>query len=414
MRTCRFYFSSVALCCLFISLNTYAQLQKIYLHPKAPGTEKQSRFVDSIRFIPLQVNEGVQIGGYNYIIITKNSFLVVDYPSKTVFVYSKTGAFVNKINYKKLGEEFYPSYREQTDQLVFFGNNKNYTLTPKDRIKVLLDWENPHNKKYFRKYTIDLNDPAFAIKREAPSKNDIVRAYPLFEEYYMQTQISTSTLFKDSMDYEFKIYRNNELVKSFFPYNRIDEPKFLYSNETVALNRIGLSNAYFITRPYCDTIYKMVRDSVTPAYQLVLPLENSLPTSFFNKSFKNKTERENFRRNNAWMLHQVYTFDESPNFIYVSVRYLSNYESYIYLKQSNTTYKIKNIKPDASQYNMQLLADGGLIRNGDRFYKTQKAADLIQFFEQHKEVAVPKELEQFLKSKPDNAAPVLVEFKLKN
>jgi hypothetical protein len=158
----------------------------------------------------------------------------------------------------------------------------------------------------------------------------------------------------------------------------------------------------------------MRRDSLFPAYQLVLPLENSLPPGFFTKPFKNKTERENFERNNAWIFSQVYNFYETPQFIFFRVRYLNNNDFYIYQKQTNVTYKTKNIKPDTSQYNLQLLSDYGTMRKGDRFYKSQKAGDILTFFEQHKNVPVPGELENFLKSNPPATTPVIIEFKLKN
>src|SRR6185436_8117100 len=168
-------------------------------------------------------------------------------------------------------------------------------------------------------------------------------------------------------------YKNSQLVKGFFPYNHINETRFLYTEESVSVNSTQVPTIHFVTRPFCDTIYKMRNDSLLPAFQLVLPLENSLPSSFFTKPFKNKTERDNFRRNNGWMLRQVYNFYETPRLIYFSVGYLSNYESYIYQKQNNITYKIKNIKPDSSQYNLHLLGDYGLSRKGDRFYISQKA-----------------------------------------
>jgi hypothetical protein len=158
----------------------------------------------------------------------------------------------------------------------------------------------------------------------------------------------------------------------------------------------------------------MKNDSLYPAYQIVLPLENSLPKSFFTTPFKNKTERENFGRNNAWALHQVYNFYETPRIIFFNIKFLNSYETYIYRKQDNITYKSKNIKPDSTQYNLQLLTDYGIVRQGDKFYKTQKTGDLLLFFEQHKNVPVPKELEKFLESKPPSSSPVIVEFKLKN
>ena len=413
MRTCLFYIP-LLLYCLLITAFGQSQIQKIYLHPKATGSEKQSKFVDSIRLIPLEIKEDIELTAYNSIDVTKNYFLIKDYTGKRILLYSKNGKFIKKISYKKLGESFYPLYDEYGERVVFFGNNKNYTLTSRDRIKIMLDWSNPRNRKYFKKYAIDLNDTSFTIQKDIPDENDIISAYHYYDDFYWQGQITTSELYKDSLDYEFKIYKNHKLVKGFFPYNHINETRFLYTEEGVDVNKTDTSYIHVITRPFYDTIYKMINDSLFPAYQLVLPLENSLPPSFFNKPSKNKTERDNFKRNNAWMFKQVHTFYETPRFIYFSVGYLSQYESYIYQKQTNITYKTKNIKPDSSQYNLQVLGEYGLSRKGNRFYKTQKAGDLLTFFTQNKNVPVPKELESFLMSNPPATTPVIVEFKLKN
>jgi hypothetical protein len=399
---------------LLLSTFGQSQLQKIYLHPKAPGSEKQSKFVDSIRLIPLELKEDIELNAYNSIEVTKNYFLIDDYTGKRILLYSKNGSFIKKISYKKLGDALSPVYDEYNERIVFFGNNKNYTLTSRDRLKIMLDWSNPRNKKYFLKYAIDLTDTSFTIKKDIPNENDIIRAYPYYDDFYWQGQIITSELYKDSLDYEFKIYKNNKLVKGFFPYNHINETRFLYAEENVGVHNTDTPYIHVITRPFYDTIYKMIKDSLFPAYQLVLPLENSLPPSFFTRPFKNKIERDNFRRNNGWMFHQVHNFYETPRFIYFSVGYLSHYESYIYQKQTNITYKTKNIKPDSSQYNLQILGDNGISRKGNRFYKPQKAGDLLEFFAQNKNVPVPKELESFLKSNPHATTPVIVEFKLKN
>ena len=413
MRSCLFYLP-LLLYCLLISAFGQSQLQKIYLNPKATGSEKQSKFVDSIRLIPLEIKEDIELTAYNSIDVTKNYFLIKDYTGKRILLYSKNGNFIKKISYKKLGEGISPFYDEYSERIVFFGNNKNYNLTSRDQLKIKLDWSNSNNKKYFKKYVIDLNDTLFTLKKIIPDQNDIIEALPYYDNFYWQGQITTSNLYKDSLDYEFKIYKNNKLEKGYFPYNHINETRFLYTEENVDISNTDLPYSHFITRPFCDTIYKMIKDSLFPAFQLVLPLENSLPPSFFTSPFKNKTERDNFRRNNGWMFRQVYNFYETPRFIYFSVGYLSNYESYIYQNQTNTTFKTKNIKPDSSHFNLQVLGDYGLSRKGNRFYKTQKAGDLLTFFTQNKNVPVPTELESFLLSNPPATTPVIIEFKLKN
>ncbi|MBO9202092.1 MULTISPECIES: 6-bladed beta-propeller [Niastella] len=399
---------------LFLSSVAPAQLQKIYLHPKAAGTDKQSKFIDSIRFIPLEVQGDVELARFSAVEVTNNYFIIKDWINKAILVYAKDGRFVKKVSFKRIGEGIYPAYDERTNQIVFFGNNKNYALTPKDRIKIKLDWNNPRNRKYYKKYIIDLGDTSFAIKKSIPRQNDILHARYFYDDLYSMGEINTSELYKDSLDYEFKIYKNDQLVKGYFPYNRINEAKFLYKEENVSVVSTDTPYIHFITRPYCDTVYKMVRDSLLPGYQIVLPLENSLPASFFTRPLKNKTDRDNFDRNNGMMLHQVYAFYDAPRFIYFLMGYLNNYEYYIYQKQTNTTYKVKNIKPDSTQYNLSLLDDYGITRKGDRFYKTQKVGEILSFFEKNKNVPVPKELESFIKSNPPATAPIIIEYKLKN
>lgn len=412
----RNYFRYLILILYYFLLSSIAQSQlpKIYFHPKAAGSEKQSNFVDSIRFIPLEIKEGIELTRYSAVEVTSNYFLIRDYTGKAILLYARNGRFIKKISYKYLGEGFYPVYDERSNQLVFFGNNKNYTLTPRDKIKVRLDWSSPRNKKYYKKYTIDLSDTSFTIQKASPQQNDILHAYHYYDDLYGMGEINTSELYKDSLDYEFKLYKGNQFVKGYFPYNRINEPRFLYTEENIAINKTDTPYLHFITRPFCDTVYKMVRDSLFPCYQMVFPLENSLPASFFTRPFKNKTERENFSRNNGWKLHHVYSFYETPRFVYFLVGYLNNHETYIYQKQTNTTYKVKNIKPDTSQYNLSLLEEYGTSRKMDKFYKTQKAGDLLPFFEKNKNIPIPPDLESFLQSNPPATTPIIIEFKFKN
>jgi hypothetical protein len=53
-------YRAVIFCSLLVPLIAKSQLQKIYLNPKAPGIGKQSQFVDSIKFIPLEIKEGIE------------------------------------------------------------------------------------------------------------------------------------------------------------------------------------------------------------------------------------------------------------------------------------------------------------------------------------------------------------------
>jgi hypothetical protein len=388
------------------------QVRKIYVNPQNPAIQKQSSFVDSIRFIPFESIKGVSIESSN-VKPTENYYVVTDHRSRILYLYSKSGAFVKAVNYSSIGSNLYPSYRPNTNQFVFFGDNPNYTLTSKDRIKILLDWNNKRNLKYFRKYVLDLNDTSFTIRKSLPDNYDLTEAEMFSTDHYIQTKISTSKLYPDSIGYEVAIYADGKLVNRYFPYNRINEPRFLFGEQEVSASFSDTPYIAYLARPYCDTIYRLVKDSLYPAYQLVLPLDKSLPASFFSNPFKTKTEKENFQRNNGWVFHQVSNFYETPRLLYLGISFFMRFESFIYDKQTNTAYNVTKIKADPKQYNLSLLASFG-FQSGNKHYTLLKADALISFFKQNPDVAVPAELALFLQNNPDKNTPVVVEYSLKN
>jgi hypothetical protein len=261
---------------------------------------------------------------------------------------------------------------------------------------------------------INLNDTAFTIKKTKPDKYDLINAYPFFANQYIQTKINTSTLYKDSTGYEVSIYEKEQLVKNYFPYNRVNEPKFLFSEENVSISSSDTPYISYLSRPYCDTVYKSKNDILSPIYDLVMPVENSLPTTFFTNAAASKTEKENFKRNNGWAFHQVRDFYENSRLIYITISFFSNYVVFVYDKQTQTTYNATKIKADPKQYNLSLLTPYNIMRTGHKFYKLLKADLLISFFKQNPEVAVPKELFAFINGKTDKNSSVLVEFTLKD
>ena len=399
---------------MFVNTLRAQQVEKIYINPKNPAIQKQSGFIDSLKFTPFESVAGISFNESANVRLTEKYFLVTDYSTGFLYIYTKAGAFVKKINFRSQTDNLYPAYNVKTNEIVFFGNNNNYTLTSKDRVKIQLDWSNPRNLKYFKKFVIDLNDTAFAIKKVKPDKYNLINAYPFYADQYIQTKIITSSLYKDSTGYEVNIYEDEKPVKNYFPYNRVNEPKFLFSEENVSIASSDTPYISYLMRPYCDTVYKWVNGSLSPVYQLVMPVENSLPAAFFKDPSVTKTDRENFKRNNGWAFHQVRDFLETSRLIYMTISFFSHYEVFVYDKQTHTTYNAAKIKGDPKQYNLTLLPGYNVMRSGHTFYRLLKADLLVSFFRQNPAIAIPKELSAFLKGNPDKNMSVVVAFTLKD
>lgn len=401
-------------CCFWVNLIQAQPIEKIYLNPKNPTIQKQSSYIDSIQFQPLASVDGVVFNEYANVRLTENYFLITDNVTGYLYIYTKTGAFLKQINYKSQVKNLYPNYNSKTNEIVFFGNNSNYTLTSKDRVKIQLDWSNEHNLKYFKKYVISLHDTTFAIKKAKPTKYDLIGAYPFFDDLYVQTKINTSPLYKDSIGYELSVYKHEQLVKNYFPYNRVNEPKYLFSEEAATITLTEKPDRSYLLRPFCDTIYQSVQGVLTPLYQLVMPLENSLPPNFFTDRPDSKADRENFKRNNGWLFHQIRDFYETPKLIYLTISFFSHFEVFVYDKQTHTAYNANKIKGDANQYNLSLLTPNNILRSGQRFYKLLKADMIGSFLKQHPEVEVSKELAVDANKLLDKNGLLVVAFKLKD
>ena len=401
-------------CCFIVNTIRAQQVEKIYINPKNSAIQKQSSIVDSIKFTPLESVAGINANEFANLRLTEKYFLFTDFSAGFLYIYTKTGAFVKKINFKSLVNNLDPEYNAKKNEIVFFGKNSNYTLTSRDRVKIQLDWSNPHNLRYFKKFVIDLNDTAFAIKKAKPDKYDLIGANSFYADQYIQAKITTSPLYKDSTGYEVSVFENEKPVKNYFPYNRVNEPKFLFSEENVSIASSDTPYISYLARPYCDTIYKLVKGSLSPVYQLVMPVENTLPAKFFTDATVTKAERENFKRNNGWAFHQVHDFYETARLIYITISFFSHYEFFVYDKQTHTTYNVTKIKGDSKQYNLSLLTPYNVVRLGHTFYKLLKADLLISFFRQNPDIAVPKELSAFLQGNSDKNMPVVVEFTLKD
>ncbi|MGJ7030666.1 hypothetical protein [Niabella hirudinis] len=401
---------SLLLSCL--CLITKAQPGKIFLNPKSPATESQSRFVDSFRFVALEPQEGVTISNWDNITLTKNYLAIVQYSSKQLLLYTYEGRFIKKISYKKLGEGFYPGYDKQNETFRFYGSNRNYSLTTKDEIKIELNYNDRRNQKYYKKYIIDLKDPNFEIKKSSPTEYEVNNIYYLNDGYYLRSKATASKLYKDSVGYEIKLYKDHKLVKQYFPYNQVKEPRFLYSVGYVATSESPDPKTKFITRPFCDTIYKITGDSLYPAYQVVMPLENALPASFFTKPFKNKAEWDNFRQNNNWMFQQVYQFLETPAYFFFSVGFLYNGGPYIYDRKKQIAYQALKIKADSTTFNLNILSGYNFDFKDGYFYKVLTPESIRESYKPVAGKQAPAAIEAIV-NKKSNAA-LLAIFNVKN
>lgn len=403
-------------CCTAVtcSLKSAAQ-EKIYFDPKFSSGGKQSDFITCNNIIILETTSESKFDKYSRVIATKKFFVVCDYSAKKILVFDKTGRFIkkfgNKLDFGRL------VYNEAADRLEMVNPNKMYRLTRKDNAQILEDYQNPKNLKYYRKYFIELSDTLnFSLHKQKIDQADILNPVPYIDGMHFVNQVTVDNNFAKKEDYELKIYRGDSLLKQYFLYNKKNDPRYIFDGASVAITAAAAPDARWVTHPYDYTIYGLKKDSLYKAWNFVLPLDRAIPPDFFAREFQNKTEKDNYLRQNRKLVKQFYVFtlsDRYINFTLQSMQY--EQQLFIYDSKSKTFYNYDKIIPDSLTYYLPVCKNLNFT-DGPQIYARIFAGDALKILEEHKKdnVQYPPLLEAYLKTATAESNPVLINYNYRN
>lgn len=396
------------------SLQSIAQ-EKIYFEPKAALGGRQSDFITCRGITVFETTPESKFDKYSRIIPTKNYLIVCDYSANKILVFDKSGRFINKLKNKlDLGRL---NYNEEKDRLEVVAQNKMYHLTNKDHSQILENFGNPKNKKYYRKYFIDFSDTLhFTVQKQKISGRDILNPVPYTDGMHIVNQITADKNFAKTEDYELKIYRGDSLLRQYFSYKKKNDSRYIYDGGTVAVTPSAEAGTRWVTHPYDYTIYALQKDSLYKVYSLILPLDRAIPADFFTKEFQNKTEKDNYARQNKKTVKQVYVYNLNNRYINVGLQgmFYDN-QQFIYDTQTKNFYNIEKIIPDSLTYYLP-LCNNVSFNEGALIYSRLLAADILKTAEEHKKdtVAYPPLLQAYLNTATPESNPVLISFTYSN
>lgn len=389
--------------------------EKIYFEPKSASGGKQSDFITCNGVIVLETTAKSKFDRFSRIIPTKKFFVVCDYSAKKILVFDKNGRFIkkfgNKLDFGRL------TYNEEKDRLEIVSQNKMYRLTNKDNAQILEDYRNPKNLKYYRKYFIDLTDTLnFAVHKQKIVNSDILNPVPYIDGMHFVNQVTVDKNFAKKEDYELKIYRGDSLLKQYFKYDKKNDSRYIFDGTSVAVTASARADERWVTHPYDYTIYALQKDSLYKAYDLVLPIDRAIPVDFFAKEFQNRTEKDNYLRQNKKLVKQFYVYNVSRRYINFGMQgMMYDWQQFLYDTKSKTFYNYDKINPDSLTYYMPLCKNVA-FNSGPDVYARISAADGLKIFDDHKKdnVKYPPLLEGYFKTATADSNPVLIYFNYRN
>ncbi|MGC4102659.1 6-bladed beta-propeller [Ferruginibacter sp.] len=389
--------------------------EKIYFEPKSAAGGKQSDFITINSYVVFETTSESRFDRYSRIIPTKKFFVVCDYSAKKIFVFDKSGRFIkkfgNKLDFGRL------TYNEQKDGLEMVTTNKMYRLTNKDNAEILEDYQNPKNLKYFRKYFIDLTDTLhFSVHKQKITHTDILNPVPYINGMHYVNKITVDKNFEKKEDYELKIYRGDSLLKQYFKYDKKKDSRYIFDGGNVTVSSAAKEDQRWVTHPYDYSVYALQNDSLYKVYDMILPMDRAIPADFLSKDFQNRTEKDNYLRQNRRLVKQFYVYNVSGRYLNFTMQTMMfEWQQFLYDTKTKTFYSQDKISPDSSTYYLPLCRNVA-FNDGHTVYARMYAADGQKILEDHKkdDVKYPPLLEAYFKTATADSNPVLINFNYRN
>jgi hypothetical protein len=148
----------------------------------------------------------------------------------------------------------------------------------------------------------------------------------------------------------------------------------------------------------------------------MLPLERAIPADFFTKTFQNKTEKDNYARQNKKAVKQLYVYNLNNRYINIGLQgmYYDN-QQFIYDTQIKGFYSVEKIVPDSLTFYLP-LCNNYSFKDGPLVYSRLFFTDIQKSAEEHKKdnIVYPPLLQAYLSKATTESNPVLISFTYSN
>lgn len=402
--------------CLVFSLTIFGQTEKaLYFQPSFAIGSSASKFYDEVNYIPLQTTRKSLFGRIRQLLVSDKYFIIWDADTNSLYFFDKAGKFIKKYRPPKC---IIKSIQLDKSRNAIFitGSNKNFKFSQAEIEQMM---EDPTNKKFARFSWSGYYNLEDVHKEQVIELKHFSLALVLPTIFngnsWAYSYIYSNRKWNDVSDYELKLQNGGAALKEYFVYNKKNSAVY-YQPQQISFYPIA-NNELLFTRPYNYGIYLLNKDTVSLLHTLVMPLENSLPQSFFSYPFKSKSEIENYRENNGslvWAINNLYRLN---SYLFFSLDYRKNFRerSFMYDEASGKFYNIGKVSSDSTTAFLPLTS---YLQYSDESYLYGSISSSTMF--QSKESNAGKNpqytpaVKQYFDNSSRNANPVIIQMKPKN
>lgn len=417
----RSLFLKTTFCTFFIYLFVYqplfAQTSKIdssemvtlRIDPETARGAAVADIFEEVNFIPLETTAESLFGKIDQLALAENHFIIFDWDTKSILIFSKDGKFKARINGSMVKKD---AADKQNHTFINFSmdrkNNEEY-------IKI--------NSNYYI-FFFDLNGK---LVKKISSKDDKDAG----QEFQDKTKIKSNYLVtdgKDSVEYEIGLAKDNKTIANYFPYDqKARNDDLLYSpGETIIDSKI--ENERFFLTYYNYNIYKLSPKKLSLAYRVIFPAINSLPFDFLdNPAYTSTDKRIKYFKKNP---KAIYTFGNTykiGNLLFIRTQngdVDNKKEALIYHLNTNALISTGDLAPDSLSsflpitdlgFQVEFANNGFLNYDGKYLYSSYSSLSMFAFKAQSagKNSKYNPVLTNYFKTQNRKSNPVLIQLKPK-
>lgn len=386
-----------------------SQMRTLRIDPESARGSAVSQLFDEVQFIPLETTKESLFGSISQLELTDKYYIIYDYDTKSILIFTKEGKYKNKISASKIEKD----PKDKTTQ-NFYG----FALT-RDNNETTIQ---VYTGRYF--FYFDLEGK---LLKKVPSKDlPYGNAYK-FTDGTIVKQGYADKKDKDSTQYEIALLKGDKELGKYFPYHkdRYKEDQFFTAGSN--LTDYGVTDEFFCLTFYEYNIYKLSPENLSLAYRIIFPASNTLPADFkTNPVYKNK--RQEFFTKNPAVIYAVgnpYQIGDKLYFKTGSFTWANDKKSaLVYDLKSSALTSINHLEPDSlssflpvtdAGYFYDFTNKGFLKFDGSYFYTSYSSLAMFTFKAQNegKNRKYNDVLNTYFKTSDKKSNPIIVQLKPK-
>lgn len=360
-----------------------------------------SEVFEEINYVPLETTKRSVFGALQQLIVTKDHFILSDRETNCIFVFYKNGKFLSKI------------VRQPSERQLFWVDQN------KQEIIFMIGMKSFHYYSYNGSKLRVETKSKLEFSVDSHFFQDGITAYSAY--------IVNEKFFKDTVNHEVLLARNDKVYASFLPYNMKNSALTtdnLPNREQGPFFASGNSSWVYYARPYDYNVYKVTTSDMYEKFTFVFPSENSFSKANFNDPLFKRDARQYFRSNPDLIsrISHIYQIDSCISFKLTTAG--KKFGPMLYNLKNQTLVSFLSINPDSKSYFMPVndskdvsgFADqGALYCDGKYFYSSVSSSALIVRRKQNidKNIMYPKVLSAYFEKASMMDNPVILQIKPK-